>query len=81
MDSFYNQEQLDFIVQKPDDSLSQLDIRLYKFSQTAGNDMTLFIYFRGVHPVDFDCFEHKKTSGHKSSRKIYDWFIINLSFR
>jgi Peptidase M60, enhancin and enhancin-like/N-terminal domain of M60-like peptidases len=53
IDSFYKKEQLDFIAQMPpNDGLTDVDSRIFRFSKTAGFDMRPLIHFWGVHPDD-----------------------------
>ena len=50
LDSFYKKEQLDYIAQAPDDGLSEVDSRIYRFSKATGIDMRPLIHFWGVQP-------------------------------
>ena len=52
IDSFYKQENLDFINQVPADSLDEVDSRILRFSRIAGADLRPLIHFWGVHPAD-----------------------------
>ncbi|MBK9981014.1 MAG: hypothetical protein IPP15_01085 [Saprospiraceae bacterium] len=52
IDSFYKQEQLDFINQVPGDGLDEADSRIFRFSKIAGADLRPLIHFWGLHPKD-----------------------------
>jgi hypothetical protein len=52
IDSFYKQEQLDFINQAPGDGLVEADSRVFRFSKIAGADLRPLIHFWGLHPQD-----------------------------
>jgi len=52
IDSFYKQEQLDFINQVPDDGLAEKDSRIIRFSRIAGADLRPLIHFWGIQPAD-----------------------------
>ena len=52
IDSFYHQEQLDYINNAPDDGLTDVDSRILRFSMSAGVDMRPLIHFWGVQPKD-----------------------------
>lgn len=52
IDSFYRKENIDYINQAPSDSLSAVDSRIYRFSQTCGVDVRPLIHFWGVHPIE-----------------------------
>jgi hypothetical protein len=52
IDSFYKQEQLDYINQIPGDGLAEEDSRIIRFSRIAGADLRPLIHFWGIHPAD-----------------------------
>lgn len=52
IDSFYKQEQLDFINQVAGDGLVEADSRVFRFSKIAGADLRPLIHFWGLHPYD-----------------------------
>ncbi len=52
IDSFYKQEQLDFINQVPGDGFTEADSRILRFSKIAGADLRPLIHFWGLHPRD-----------------------------
>lgn len=52
IDSFYKQEQLDFINMVPGDGLVEADSRVLRFSKIAGVDMRPLIHFWGLQPKD-----------------------------
>ncbi len=52
IDSFYKQEQLDFINQVPGDGFTEADSRIFRFSKIAGADLRPLIHFWGLHPRD-----------------------------
>lgn len=52
IDSFYKQEQLDFINQVPGDGFVEKDSRILRFSTIAGADLRPLIHFWGLHPQD-----------------------------
>lgn len=52
IDSFYKQEQLDFINQVPGDGFVEKDSRILRFSKIAGADLRPLIHFWGLQPQD-----------------------------
>lgn len=52
IDSFYKQEQLDFINQVPGDGFVEKDSRILRFSKIAGADLRPLIHFWGIQPQD-----------------------------